>query len=125
MPIVTNFDAATAIRSHVVTGPVTVDELVAELAQVYQSEDLPTRSNVIWDFTGADVSGITSAEVAQLAQFVKAAWKEHGDFRIGFAVKPGVTHGLTRMYEQLLDLFDEDHIRIFRTYDEAQAWITS
>ena len=125
MPIETSFDATAAIRSHIVTGPVTVDELVEELAQVYQSEDLPTRSNVIWDFTDADVTGISSAEVAQLAQFVKAAWKDQGDFRIGFAVKPGVTHGLTRMYEQLLDLFDEDHIRIFRTYDEAQAWITS
>ena len=124
MSIETNYDSEAGIRIHLVNGAITFEDIIAELSSIYDADDLPTRANVVWDLTGADVSGISTEEVAQLARFVNAAWQEQSGFRAAFVVQPGLTYGMTRMYEQLLGLFEDDNIRIFPVQAEALAWIT-
>ena len=123
MPMETTYEKKDNIRLHVVTGRMEVKDLIEELGKVYSSGDIPVHANVVWDLSGADATGVTGDQLRQLAIFVKSAWKGETDLKAAFIVGSDLVFGMTRMFEQLLDLFAEDSIRIFKSGDEALAWV--
>ena len=125
MPIVTSYDKESNTRLHVVTGQVEAKDFIEELGKVYSSEDMPVHANLVWDLSGADVSKVTRDQVRQLATFVKSAWKEKTDLKAAFIVSSDLTFGMARMYEQLLNLFDENNIRIFKSHEDAWDWLAN
>ena len=125
MPIKTSYKKEFNARLHVVTGQVEVEDFIGELGKVYSSEDMPVQANVVWDLSGADLSKITGDQVRQLATFVKNAWKGKTDLKAAFIVNSSLNFGMTRMYEQRLNLFDEDHFKIFKSHDEAWDWLVA
>ena len=123
MPIESSYEKEGNIRLHVVTGQVEAKDFLTELGNVYSSKDVPVHANVFWDLTEADVSKITRDEIRQLATFVKSAWKTQPGLKAAFVVDSELAFGMTRMYEQLLNLFDQDNIKIFKSSDEAWDWM--
>ena len=123
MPIEFSYDKERNLRQQIVTGSIVMDEFIAELRKIYASGDVPVRANVIWDLSQADVSQVSRDDVRQLATFVQSAWRSESEFKAAIFVGSDLVFGMSRMYEQLLGLFNQDNIRIFRSESEAWEWM--
>lgn len=111
------------IRLHLVSGPVSVPEIMAELERVRESEDFPRRANVVWDFSNADVTAVTRNQILHLVAFVRRTLQGSTSYKVAFIAGSDLAFGMTRMYEQLQSAFSEDSIRVFRASDVAWSWI--
>jgi hypothetical protein len=125
MLIECRYDKENNIRYQVVTGDLVVRELIEQLRELYASDESPVQANVVWDLSGADAFPVTREQVRRLASYVMRAWGGSTDYRAAFIVGSDLTFGMTRMFEQLLDLFDDDNVKIFKSIDEAEVWIRS
>jgi hypothetical protein len=79
---------------------------------------------VLWDFTQARVSSLTTDQVRQVADKVKqlGANSVGGKTAIVFTSKPDF--GLGRMYETLVGLRDHTfETRVFHSLEEAKQWL--
>ncbi len=80
--------------------------------------------NLLWDFTDADLFGITQKEMEQIITFAKsnAALDENG--KTAFVVSQDLSFGLSRMYETQTEIWGHPiPQRDFRDMDKAISWL--
>jgi hypothetical protein len=80
--------------------------------------------DVITDHTGQDVSALTAADIKQMAGFrAEIAGETTGRVAIVVGSDSPLRYGFGRMVGTYADLQGDDSIRVFRTLDEAIAWL--
>lgn len=123
MGIETRIDAAGGLRTHVVTGSLSLAQLREALERVYKRPDFDPGHHVLWDLRGADLKGFAAADVEETASLVAARWKATPGTRAALVVTRDVDYVLSRMYEQMLTANWQGEIRVFRDGDEALRWL--
>jgi hypothetical protein len=89
MEITTNIDKETALRTHKVTGTLSLDDLMAKLGEIYSIPDFQPDMNVLWDLRSADLASFSSSDIQKVRDFVGYKWGTGG-------VQPRCTGGFTR-----------------------------
>ena len=104
-----------------VKGVLTSQEIIGALAEFYEHDATP---HLLWDFSEADLSGITSAHMEQIIAVSKSKAHIRPDGRTALVVQKDLSFGLSRMYETLADISQHPvAYRVFRDKDEAVAWL--
>ena len=106
-----------------VTGKVASNEIIKAFKEFYESE--PTL-NLLWDLSQGDLSDLTSDQLRKIISAAKkyANLREGGKTALYTTVPLGF--GIARMYEMLAEA-NQLPIpnRVFRSFDEAMAWLES
>jgi len=123
MPILLTVDTEAGLRTHTVSGKLSLEELRKTLSEVYNSKDFDPDMNVIWDLVDADTSSFTTQDIETLIRFVSDKWGTAGTSRAALVVSKDVTFGQSRMYEMLSHRKTKSSIMVFRNKDEALNWI--
>ncbi|MBN2426857.1 MAG: hypothetical protein JXK94_00815 [Deltaproteobacteria bacterium] len=104
-----------------VSGVLSCEETIHALEDFYKHGGSP---NLLWDFTDADLFGITQKEMEQIITFAKsnAALGENG--KTAFVVSQDLSFGLSRMYETQTEIWGHPiPQRDFRDMDKAISWL--
>jgi len=106
-----------------VSGRLTVNEVISFFKEFYESE---FTLNLLWDLSKSDLSGLTGDHLRKIISSAKkyAHLREGGKTALYTAVPLGF--GIARMYEILAEA-NQVPIpnRVFRSIDEAMAWLES
>ncbi|MBU8920772.1 MAG: STAS/SEC14 domain-containing protein [Bacteroidales bacterium] len=124
MGISTEIDRESGLRIHVVTGRLTMEDLIGSLEKVYSRPDYDPAMNVLWDLRDADFSAFVSPQIQQVRDFVTSNWGTEGTSHAAMVVSSDEAFGLMRMYEFYLKQKSRNEVQVFRDYDEALDWIT-
>ena len=106
-----------------VTGRVTVEEIVDAIEDYYSGE---ITANLIWDYTSADLSEITSAHLHYISSVAKRYGHLRKDCKTAIVAPGDLAYGLGRMYETLNEINEIPvQFTIFKTIDDALGWLAS
>jgi hypothetical protein len=125
MEIKVTIDKKANLRRHVVTGRLSGKDLHEALSSIYKGPDFVPDMNVLWDLRGAEVSEMSSSDIEEVSELVSRHWGKGGSSRAAIVVSQDFEFGLSRMYQVFLESRMETQIRVFRSIDEAEAWIES
>ena len=96
------------------------------LKALTSSPDFGPETNVLMDFTAVDVSGVTAAEMEEIA-YVRARFAADNEGNARSAMVVGrnspLKYGLGRMFKSYVLAQVNVEIGIFETFDEAMAWL--
>jgi hypothetical protein len=106
-----------------VTGRVTAGDIVAALDDYYGGE---FTANLIWDYTSADLSAITSAQLHQISSVAKRYGHLRQNCKTAIVAPGDLAFGLGRMYETLNEINEIPvQYTIFKRLEEAMRWLAS
>jgi hypothetical protein len=105
------------------SGPADVNELVGMLARLQSDPDFNISYDVLWDGSGRTVP-FTSDQVREVNSHVNIHRAE-GPRRPkrAFVVSKDVDYGMLRVYESYRQGRSDVDIEVFKSRDEAMAWI--
>ncbi len=113
---------AEALTEFHCSGELTIDEVKDAIEDFYRGT--PTR-NVIWELTAANISTIRAQDVRGVAIFAREAAHSRPGGKTALVGDKDTTFGISRMYQSFAELAgQESNIQIFRTRDEALAWVS-
>jgi hypothetical protein len=102
----------------VVTGEMKIEELMAFAAAQRVGERRAWA--LIFDISGAIVN-LSSADVQEAAEF--SAQSPIGP--VAIIASENAVFGLARMFQTYSDISGRDNVGVFRTFDEAQSWLSN
>jgi hypothetical protein len=106
-----------------ITGEVTCDQIIDELTLIYEEE---VTRNFIWDFSIARGKSLTGNDLQQIVTHTKEYGHLRKNGKTAFVISTSLGFGLGRMYDSLAQVADHPVKHgVFRSYDEAVAWIES
>lgn len=123
MHVETQMDGGKGIRTHRVTGLVTLADFRMLLEAVYNSAQFDARMHSLWDVREADFSAVTLPDIRAFAEFVRKNWLEKRQNKAAIVVSGLFDFGLTRVYEQVLGPAATGKVMIFRNLKTAWDWI--
>ena len=122
MAITTTIDSETGLRTHVISGELTPEDLIETFDQAFGRDDFQAGSNALWDFRGATGKNLFAGEIRGLVDAVVKHRSGDEGTRIAVVVARGLDFGLARMYEQMMGASTPVKIMVFRDRDEAEIW---
>ncbi len=123
MSVVTVFDPDCMVRSHTVTGNVSLAAFRGLLPGLYTSKQFNPDMNAFWDLRRADLSGILPEDVRELMHVVMSLWGRSGKCHSAILVASENEFGVARTYASQFGRDAPCQIRIFLDLDEARRWI--
>jgi len=122
--IETTKDESLSLTTNIARGQITYDNFMNWINDYYSGA---ITKYVLWDFTEADVSGITSKEYEKIAAFVKIKSDQKGGKKGGKSAlvhSQDVGFGLGRMFEVFSRMEGiEFEFKSFRSINEAKKWL--
>ncbi|BBO76964.1 hypothetical protein DSCW_43810 [Desulfosarcina widdelii] len=121
MPVSTSTDESHALTIFTVEGELTFEEQMNALKAFYSGD--PT-ANVLWDFRLMKGNRVSSQELEELFNFIKANRAKRLQGKTALVATSDLDFGLSRVseaYSQIRQLPWE--MKAFRTMDEALEWI--
>jgi uncharacterized hydantoinase/oxoprolinase family protein len=76
----------------------------------------------LWDFTGADLSGLGRTEIINIASHLKRAGIDTINVKVAFVTSGSLDYGLTRM---LMAYYRLENVSAFMSIEEAEVWMAS
>lgn len=100
-------------------GKCTVEDVLEFRRQILKDDNFDPSFAQLADFSGVTIADISPSEVRMLA------WMNpfSPDSRRAIVAQSKLAFGLSRIFETLRTLRGDRHIRVFRTREEALAWI--
>ena len=123
MAITTTIDSVTGLRTHVVTGELTAQDLIETIESAFNRDDFEPGSDALWDFRGATGRDLTAKEVRSIVDAVKSRRAKDTRTRVAVVVARDLDFGLARMYQQMLEASTMVRVTVFRDRDEAEEWL--
>lgn len=106
---------------HRVQGLLRGDDL-RETARAFYAHNVTL--NVLWDFTGADLTCLPSDELRQIVSEVKDYTHSRSGGRTAFVVAADVNFGLGRMVEMVSESMKMPfEFRSFKSLNQAAGWL--
>ena len=104
-----------------VNGEFSADDAIASTEAYYAGEVTPL---VLIDFSGADLSGITSEQLKKIARMASARTLARKGGKTAYVLCDDLHFGLGRMAEALYDIEKVPfEMRVFRQLKKAVAWL--
>ena len=119
----TQIDAETGLRTHVLTGSVSQEELEDVLGEVYSRPDFLPDADTLCDLREADLGQLSHTVIKSIADYVAKNRGAQPRARTAIVVGRNLAFGLARMYGQMLEASSEASVMVFRDMDEAMAWL--
>ena len=104
------------------TGSPSSQEILDAFDAVVASEQYKKGMARLWDFTEADLSGIDSDTIREMAQCSLSFPSGINDVKVAFVAARTTEFGLSRMFQ--MSSHAKTPIEVFKTIDEAEKWIT-
>ena len=123
MPIETRIDTETGLRTHVLIGRVSLEELKDALGEVYARPDFRPEGDTLCDLRQADLGQFSHAVVKDVVDYVAKHRGAPPGARTAVVVGRDLGFGLARMYEQMLVASADVRVMVFRDTEEAMAWL--
>ena len=117
-----------AVKGHLVVtvGPSLSIELFAEtMHRITSSDEYPPTPHTIWDLRRLDPAVLTEPYLRQVVE-VRARHQSRYRTRVAHVADSPLAYGMLRMYESLseaVDAIPERHFAVFKTMEEAEAWL--
>ncbi len=119
--IETTIDRKLDITLHVCTGIIDYEQLVQAVEAFYTGK--PTM-HLIWDFTDADISSLTTDHIRMLATLVKNVAHSRVGGKTAIVAGQNITFGMARMYQILAQMMKQiAQVEVFRDLNTARVWI--
>lgn len=125
MPIQHHYNPDLEILILTPEGELTID-MIRDLTNnvVFRSKEYPPNVDTIWDMRKTDYRNINKAFLEELIELRNQTAPIRGTAKLAYVADSDFEYGITRMYEMLcVDINQPMHI--FRTIEEAEAWLTS
>jgi hypothetical protein len=116
-------DQATRIRMAQYTGIVDDAQLLTSYAALLSDPDYDATLNDLVDLRGVARLEISADAMRQLISMYRPVDKLGVRTRLAVVAASDVTFGMSRMYELLRGDEVPEEIRVFRSYDDAVAWL--
>src|ERR1035437_335893 len=123
MHIETQIDHEKAIRTHRVTGLVTLQEFNSLLSVIYNSAEIDPKMPSFWDVREADFTAVTPQDIRAFAEFVRVNWVEKSMNRAAIVVTGLSDFAVSRMYEQVLGPATAGKVMVFWHPKSAMDWL--
>ncbi len=78
-----------------------------------------------YDVSGLDSDSLTVKEMRRIASFASIHKKELGGGKIAMVASRNLEYGFSRMLSVLVTQFGKSDLEVFRTREEALAWLSS
>jgi hypothetical protein len=124
MPTDTRIDRSRGLRTHRVTGELSLEAVLRTLGDVYADPEHDPDMDVLWDLREARVRRFSTRDVEDLRDFVSRHWGTGGRGRAALVVSNDLQYGMSRMYEMLSQGTTRGQIRVFRDMREARNWLS-
>ena len=125
MPIETSIDAEKGLRTHVLIGRVSQEELEDALGEVYGRPDFLPDADTLCDLREADLGQFSRTVVKGVVDYVAKYRGAQPGARTAVVVGRDLDFGLARMYEQMLVASTDVRVMVFRDIEEARTWLRS
>jgi len=124
MNIVTVFDLDRMVRTHQVTGNISLAAFRSILQGLYSSKQFNPDMNALWDLRLADFSGIMPEDVRELMHVVVSLWGgRSGKCHSAILVASTAEYGVARIYASQFGRAAPCEIRVFLDLNEARTWL--
>ncbi len=122
--ITTRFDRDQDLMIRVVTGEVSVAELIAALDQYYRKPGGDFARLMLWDFREATLNSIETSDLRQITEVSAQYSFLRPDGKTALVVSSELGFGLGRMYDIGHDIKNSNvSRRVFRSMPEALSWL--
>lgn len=119
--IVSRFDPTLDLTFHEVSGPVTAEELGRRAVEFVRDRPTPL---ALWDFTGADVSGLSAKDLRTLLRRIQPHAENRRGGRTALVFGSTLGFGLGRMAEAFGETSGFPYeFRAFRELGAALLWL--
>jgi len=106
-----------------VRGMLTCEDIIHSLEEFFKHGVTP---HLLWDFTSADLSGITQKDMEEIITVAKSYAHLRKNGKTALLVPKDLSFGLSRMYETLSEIREHPILhRLFRDMGKAMAWLES
>jgi hypothetical protein len=123
MNIVTVFDPEYLVRTHQVSGTISLPALRGILPGLYASKQFGPDLNALWDLRQANFSGIMPEDVRDLMHVVVSHWGRSGKCHSAILVANETEYGVARIYVSQFGQSAPCKIKVFLDLDEARQWL--
>jgi len=123
MNIVTVFDPERMIRTHQVSGTISLPAFRGILPALYSSKQFNPDMNALWDLRQADFSRIMPEDVRNLMHVVVSNWGRGGRCHSAILVASETEYGVARTYVSQFGQAAPCQIKVFQEVDEARQWL--
>jgi len=120
---VTVFDLERMVRTHQVTGNISLAAFRSILQGLYTSKQFNPDMNALWDLRLADFSGIMPEDVRELMHVVVSHWGRSGKCHSAILVASTAEYGVARIYVSQFGRAAPCEIRVFLDLNEARTWL--
>jgi hypothetical protein len=121
MPVSKKIEKEKDLTVFVATGELTFADQIAAFKEFYEGD--PTK-NELWDMRAITGNRISSDELRQVTFFTKQYSHKRTGGKTAMVMNSDLDYGLGRMSETFAETEDLPwEIRIFRSMDEALAWM--
>jgi hypothetical protein len=105
-------------------GPASAKDYEQLLRTLTSSPEVGPDTRVLMDFSAVDVSGVTAADMEQVAD-IRSRFAGDRMTRAAMVVGPDspLRYGLGRMFQAHLTSQAKIEVRVFEEFDEAMAWL--
>jgi len=119
--IETTRDIALELTTNIVRGPTSYDDLLSWITNYYSGS---VTKYILWDFTEADLSPITTNQFQNIAEMVKSRSDLRKGGKSALVFSRDLEFGLGRMFEMFSQVEGtEFEFRSFRSLTEAKEWM--
>ena len=104
------------------TGEVTLDGIVGAVAALREAPEFDPTVPTVWDFSGAESTGLDADQMRTLAARVSALREGADRARVAVVASRDSDFAGARMFAGLAQDLLQATVSVFRTLDEATAW---
>jgi len=123
VPIETKKDISLDLTTNTAKGPISYGDLLNWIINYYSG---PVTKFILWDFTQADLSKITTNQFQNMAEVVKSRSDIRKGGKSALVFSRDLEYGLGRMFEMFSQIEGTQfEFRSFRSLSEAKQWLGS
>lgn len=123
MPVKTTINKEKGIIYRLVTGNITIDELIFDYKETLKHPDYVPGYNTIDHLQVKSAPDISAADLNKIVDYLRSTMNIRGQgWKSAIVADSDLAFGMSRMYEQLADQLPYE-IMVFRTLEEAEKWL--
>jgi len=119
--IETTYDTSRDLTTFKAVGIMVANDFFDCLQSYYEAG---TTSLALWDLSEAELSGLTSDEISNLARFGSQLASTRAEGKTAIVLNSPFEYGLGRIFQTYIEMNTTSvEVRLFRSLDEAMEWL--
>ena len=124
MPLEIEFSEERNVVVMRLIGQTTAEELTKNYESLFSKEKFSSNIHALWDVSGINLIQVPVSEFRRLPLLLSNLMPQRGtEFKAALVTNRTADYQLLKIYLSLLRLVGSARIRLFRSIDDANAWI--